>query len=178
MKKTVKITSVLLAVLLVVTALTGCANFEKKKAFMEYSASLSSDSDLYNSIQTDMDKVQTAINKRDLTTTKAVLQSKINPALKTLSQNATNRHSTITDTELANIDSHYVNYSTHMSDAFEMMLDGINTEDQAKLNKATSELNVAMQELSQYASGLQQYMNSYGIKDDGSIAQINAMLGN
>ena len=65
-----------------------------------------------------------------------------------------------------------------MSDAFEMMLDGINTEDQAKLNKATSELNVAMQELSQYASGLQQYMNSYGIKDDGSIAQINAMLGN
>lgn len=178
MKKSLKVMSLVLAILLVASALVGCANFEKKKAFMDYQASLGTDSAMMNSMSEDMDKVQSAINKNDLTTTKAILQSKINPTLKQLSQNATNRHSTITDVELANVDTHYMNYCSHMSDAFTMMLDAINTEDQAKLNKAMSELNVAMTEISSYADGLQKYMDTYGIKDDGSIAAFKSMMGN
>lgn len=178
MKKSLKITSLVLAILVVACALVGCANLDKKKAFIDYQASLGTDSAMLDAMADDMDKVQSAINKNDLTTTKAILQSKINPTLKQLSQNATNRHATITDVELANVDTHYVNYCSHMSDAFTMMLDAINTEDQAKLNKAVSELNVAMSEITTYADGLQKYMDSYGIKDDGSLAAFKAMMGN
>ena len=178
MKKTVKITMVVSVLLLTFLALTGCANAEKKKAFLDYQASLGTDEALMNAASEDMEKVQDAINKRDLTTVKAVLQSRVNPTLKQLSTNATNRHATIADPELANIDTHYVNYANHISDAFTLMLDAINTEDQAKMNTSMTELNVCMNELNEYVSGMQKYMNDYGIKDGGALEEVKAMLGN
>ena len=178
MKKTVKATMFISVLVLTFFALTGCASIEKKKAFMDYQASLGTDEALMNAAAEDMDKVQDAINKRDLTTVKAILQSKVNPTLKQLSTNATNRHATITDTELANIDTHYVNYANHISDAFVLMLDAINTEDQAKMNSAMTEMNVCMNELNEYVDGMQKYMNTYGIKDGGALQDVKAMLGN
>ncbi|MBR4581442.1 MAG: hypothetical protein IKO32_09430 [Lachnospiraceae bacterium] len=178
MKKNVKQTLVISVLVLTLLTLVGCAGLEKKKAFMDYQSALAQDTELFETAADDLDKVQSAINQRDMTTTKAILQSKIIPTLNKLSTNATTRHNSITDTELANIDSHYVNYANYISDAFVLMLDAINTEDQNKMNKATAEMNSAMNELTEYANGMQKYMNDYGIKDDGSLEEVKAMLGN
>ena len=176
MKKTLRIMSVTLVLAVLISTLAGCESVEKKKAFMDYASSLQSDADKLNEIQTSMDTVNDAINKRDYTTIKANLQAKINPALVELNKSADARHASITDAELATIDAHYVGYTKHMSDGFALLLDGINTEDQAKLNKAMGEMQVAMTEISTYASGLKGYMDSYGIKDDGTMAEVQAML--
>ncbi len=178
MKKCVKAVSAGMVLLLICMSLFGCFNLDKKTAFVEYRAALADDADLLNSLQGDMEKVNKSINSGDWVGVKAGLQAKINPSLLQLNQNAVTRHANITDPELINIDNHYVNYTKNMSDAFVLLLDGINTEDQAKLARATGQLTLAKNEITEYVNGMKKYMDAYGIKDDGTVAELQSMLSN
>ena len=178
MKKGLRIATTVVLLTAVVFSLVGCANLGKKKAFIEYTSSLQGDAEKLQSVSEAMESVNKDVNKGNLTGAKAALQSKINPALVELSNNAATRHSGITDPEISKMDTYYVNYTKHMSDGMAMLLDGINTTDQAKLNAAMTEMNTAMLQLQEYANEMQSFMNRYGIKDDGSVAAFQQAFGN
>ena len=165
MKKMKKAAAFVIALSMVVLLLCGCDTFAKKKAFSDYGNSLQSDVPYWNDLSEASDQIGSV---NDPTTMKAVIQSRIIPDLTAISSQASSRNATISDTEIKTIDTEYVNAVTHMNEAYTLILDGINNNDSAKMNKAMTELNVAMSSLQNYGNGLKAYCGKYGI-DSSSI---------
>lgn len=165
MKKMKKAAAFVIALSMVVLLLCGCDTFAKKKAFSDYGNSLQSDVPYWNDLSEASDQIGSG---NDMTTMKAVIQSRIIPDLNAISNQASGRNATISDTEIKTIDTEYVNAVTHMTEAYMLILDGINNNDSAKMNKAMTELNVAMSSLQNYGNGLKAYCGKYGI-DSSSI---------
>ena len=165
MKKMKKAAAFVIALSMVVLLLCGCDTFAKKKAFSDYGNSLQSDVPYWNDLSEASDQIGSG---NDMTTMKAVIQSRIIPDLNAISNQASGRNVTISDTEIKTIDTEYVNAVTHMTEAYMLILDGINNNDSAKMNKAMTELNVAMSSLQNYGNGLKAYCGKYGI-DSSSI---------
>ena len=165
MKKMKKAAAFVIALSMVVLLLCGCDTFAKKKAFSDYGNSLQSDVPYWNDLSEASDQIGLG---NDMTTMKAVIQSRIIPDLNAISNQASGRNATISDTEIKTIDTEYVNAVTHMTEAYMLILDGINNNDSAKMNKAMTELNVAMSSLQNYGNGLKAYCGKYGI-DSSSI---------
>ena len=166
MKKMKKAAAFVIALSMVVLLLCGCDTFAKKKAFSDYGNSLQSDVPYWNDLSEASNQTKSS---SDPTTMKAVIQSRIIPDLTAISKQAASRNATITDTEIKTIDTEYVNAVTHMNEAYTLILDAINNNgDSAKMNKAMTELNVAMSSLQNYGNGLKAYCGKYGI-DSSSI---------
>lgn len=165
MKKMKKAAAFVIALSMVVLLLCGCDTFAKKKAFSDYGNSLQSDVPYWNDLSEASDQIGSG---NDMTTMKAVIQSRIIPDLNAISNQASGRNATISDTEIKTIDTEYVNAVTHMTEAYMLILDGINNNDSAKMNKAMTELNVAMSSLQNYGNGLKAFCGKYGI-DSSSI---------
>ena len=162
MKKMKKVAAVVVALSMIMVLLCGCEGLAKRKALADYGQQLQSDVPLWNDLSEVSKQTQSS---NDMTTMKALIQSRILPDLEKISIQANARHGSIGDTELQTIDNDYVTSVDHMKEAYSLILDGINTSDQAKLNKAMNELTVTMNSMQDYATGLQAYCKKYNIQD-------------
>ena len=173
MKNLGKKITVLFAFACVLALLVGCAGFGKKKAFAEYGASLNEDSVYWNELTDASGQVKA---NTDMNTMKAVIQARIIPSLKVVSQNAKTRNAGITDSEIKALDNHYVACTDKLLEGFTYMLDGLNNSDMDKMNKGNAAVNAANVELIEWVNGVDTFMKNNNIKDDGSIASIKQMI--
>ena len=164
-----KIVTSAVVMLLFVTVLSGCANLEKKQAFYDYADSLKDDSQLWKDVSEASSSVSSA---RDMTTIKATVQAKVIPTLEKLADNAQQRNQSITDAEIKKIDDSYVKTCNNLLSAYKKILNGINNNDNSMMQSGVNDVNAAMTNMKDYCSGLQSFMNTYGIKDDGAVADM------
>jgi len=164
-----KIVASAVVMLLFVTVLAGCANLEKKQAFYDYADSLKDDSQLWKDVSEASSSVSSA---RDMTTIKATVQAKVIPTLEKLADNAQQRNQSITDAEIKKIDDSYVKTCNNLLSAYKKILNGINNNDNSMMQSGVNDVNAAMTNMKDYCSGLQSFMNTYGIKDDGAVADM------
>ena len=166
MKKVVM--SVVILVMLV-TVLAGCESVEKKKAFIDYGQSLSSDAELWRSIS----EASGSINfNRDMTGSKATIKSIIIPGLKKLATTSKARNDSITDAEIKKIDSDYVKSCEKLASGYELILTGIEKNDNSIMQQGVHDVEAAMNNMKNYATGLQSFMNTYGIKDTAGVDEM------
>ena len=164
-----KIAASVMVMLLLTAVLTGCANFEKKKAFYDYIEAFRSDTQNWRDLSEASKQVSGA---SDMTTVKANVQAKIIPTLETLYTNAQQRNQNISDAEIKKIDDNYVKACGNLLSAYKKVLNGINNNDNSVIQSGINDVNAAMLNMKDYVTGLQSFMNTYGIKDDGSVAEM------
>ena len=168
-----KIAASVVVLLMLVTVLAGCESSEKKKAFIDYGQSLSSDAEIWKSIS---EASGTIDFNRDMTGSKATIKSVIIPGLKKLQTSSKARNDSITDPELKKIDADYMKSCENLASGYEKILAGIDKKDNAVITQGVNNVEAAMNNLKNYATGLQSYMNTYGIKDTVGVGDMVKMF--
>ena len=168
MKKLQKITTVFMILAAMTATMFGCTMSPQKQAFRDYSRSLQSDSEYWNTIS----EASNNMNTNDLTSAKAVIQASIIPNLEKIESNAVARNSAITDPELQQVDAEYVKCIQNLKQGYKLILEGINEQSQTKVQTAIVNIQTAVNNMKDYVRGMKSYMNKYGIKTDDSMDDI------
>lgn len=172
MKKTLKNILMPIIALLSVVLIAGCGNIEKKVAFQEYCESYRADQMTMKSF------VSTANTLQKETNYKAFLSGLDTELgyLDTLIKSGENRNATITDPEIKDIDDSYLQAMKDLKDSYKMMYEGINEQDQKKLDLGQKKAESSLGNIKDYVNKLDAFAKKYNLGGDEELQKMKDMV--
>lgn len=172
MKKTLK--NILLPIIAFVSVvlIAGCGNIEKKVAFQEYCESYKADQMTMKSF------VSTANTLRTETNYKAFLAGLDTEMgyLDKLIESGENRNSTITDPEIKDIDDSYLQAMKDLKDSYKMIYEGINEQDQKKMDLGQKKADSCLGNVKDYVDKLDAFAKKYNLGGDEELEKMKEMV--
>lgn len=172
MKKTIRKIMYVLLALAAVTTLTGCFNFGKKKALVEYSESLRGDGVYWEAMQLTSDQM---FQTNDIRSYVSYLGTIIG-YMDTIVTNAENRNAGIYDYEIKAFDDYYVKAIKELRNGYSLMQEGLNEQSESKMDQGDAQLKAALEDMQIYATGMRDFMQRYNIKSNVDMDELLSSL--
>ena len=172
MKKTIRKFIYALLVLSSVVSLTGCTNFSKQKALAEYSESLHDDVVYWEAIQLTSEQMLQSNDYRSYISYIGTIIGYMD----TIVTNAENRNAKIYDYEIKSFDDYYIQALKDLRSGYALMQEGLNEQNESKMNQGEKQLESAMENLKIYCEGMKDYMQRYNIKSNVDMDELLAAL--
>ena len=168
MKKTIRTITYVLLSLVAIATLTGCTGFEKKKALVEYSESLHNDVVYWEAMQLTSEQM---LQSSDIRSYVSYLGTIIG-YMDTVVTNAENRNAGIYDYEIKGFDDYYVKALKELRNGYVLMQEGLNEQNESKMNQGEKQLEAAMEDLKIYCECMKDFMQRYNIKSNVDMDEL------
>lgn len=173
MKQAIYKISMALSAALILISLVGCTtSFGKKQAFKAYVDSFKSDEITMESFTITANE----FNKvRDYKSLLSLIDTEIG-YLNELVDSAEKRNANITDPEIKDMDDSYVQSLKDIRTAYKLLYEGIDENDQKKMDLGEKQADSCLQNIKDYAKKMQRFAETYNMGGDEEFKKLEEML--
>ncbi len=173
MKQVIYKVSMALSAVLILVSLVGCTtSFGKRQAFREYVSSFNSDVVTMESFTITAGEIN---NCKDYKSLLSVINTEI-VYLDELVKSAEKRNATITDPEIKEMDDSYVQALKDLKNGYKMYYEGINENDQKKMDLGDRQADSCLQNIKDYANKMKKFADKYNMGGDEEFEKLEDML--
>ena len=175
MKQVIYKVSMALSAVLILVSLVGCTtSFGKRQAFREYVSSFKSDEitmESFTITAKEFDRV------KDYKTLLSLIDTEIG-YIDELVASAEKRNSSITDSEIKDMDDNYLQSLKDIRSAYKLLYDGINEKDEKKMDLGVKQAESCIENVKEYANKMQKFAEKYNLGGDEEFKKLEDMLNN
>ena len=172
MNHIIKKVTLVVSAFALLASLVGCASFQKQKAFREYVSNLGKD-------QMTMKAFTISTNQLSTETDYKKFLSGLNTSigyLDTLIASAETRNANISDSEIKDMDDSYVQTLKDMKSSFKMLYEGIDEQDEKKINLGKKQMESAANNVKAFATKMKNYADKYNMGNEKEFEEIEELL--